>query len=560
MASVTLQVSNRARRAVTPSVPVGDSRATLRMSHTNELFIAIVAPAGAGAGTVASRVKHFFETQPATDRSFQAEILKASSVIQEWAIENGHDVPPKREGTQLKRLEDMITMQNLGDRMRESEKDNAAVAVGLVRAIRKKRAEFTEVGGNAADRRPRAYILDSLRHPAEVQMLRRLYGDAFCLIGVVCDPKVRQRRLEAQYYGLRTPTDGTLEAFMTRDANAIEKHGQHVTDTFHEADFFIDNSIKARNLDNIPGVTESVRRLIGILAGTEAVPRPTIAETAMHHAYSAQLRSSCLSRQVGAALVDSSGNVVATGANEVPMAGGGVYGEAFGGDVPPDDRCAYRPEKYCSSNREQNQIIDELIYKFPILMDGRTKAQAVAEIRNTRIGGLIEFSRAVHAEMDAILSAARTGVSPKAKRLFVTAFPCHYCARHIVASGIDEVQFIEPYPKSRATDLHRDAITTTEKGWVAPSEFSFADAEPMRTTEDDEKPEENRGKVLFRPFVGMSPRMYERAFLKNRSLKDKLTGEYKVGEPDWGGMSDVFDVSYFELEERLETAREGRPA
>ena len=47
-------------------------------------------------------------------------------------------------------------------------------------------------------------------------------------------------------------------------------------------------------------------------------------------------------------------------------------------------------------------------------------------------------------------------------KLFCTTYPCHSCARHIIAAGIAEVYYIEPYRKSMATMLHSDAITETE--------------------------------------------------------------------------------------------------
>jgi hypothetical protein len=156
----------------------------------------------------------------------------------------------------------------------------------------------------------------------------------------------------------------------------------------------------------------------------------------------------------------------------------------------------------------------------------------MAALRKTRIGLLIEFSRAVHAEMDAILSAARAGVSPVGTRLFVTTFPCHYCARHIVTAGVHEVQYIEPYAKSLAIDLHEDAIETEPDKWKAP--------QPDGT-----------GKVLFRAFVGVAPRLYPRAFLKDRNYKDKMTGKFQMGTADWGNPWSLSKVSYPDLEAQL---------
>jgi tRNA(Arg) A34 adenosine deaminase TadA len=162
-------------------------------------------------------------------------------------------------------------------------------------------------------------------------------------------------------------------------------------------------------------------------------------------------------------------------------------------------------------------------------------AAATAEVRRSRIGSLLEFSRAVHAEMDALLNAARCGRSTRATRMFVSTFPCHYCARHIVAAGVDEVQYIEPYPKSQAFKLHDDSITADAAGWTAPS---------VRGTH-----------VLFRPFSGIAPRMYVRAFTKDRNLKDDNTGVMKIGDPAWGSTFDLTRVSYAELEALL--SREG---
>jgi hypothetical protein len=130
--------------------------------------------------------------------------------------------------------------------------------------------------------------------------------------------------------------------------------------------------------------------------------------------------------------------------------------------------------------------------------------------------------------MDALLSAGREGISTVAGRLYVTTFPCHYCARHIVSAGIDEVQFIEPYFKSRALNLHNDAITLEVTGWVPPSKGGR--------------------KVLFRPFVGVAPRLYKRAFLKDRELKNAQNGEFDMKPPAWGTAWHLRTTGYVELE------------
>ncbi|UIN36911.1 anti-phage dCTP deaminase [Methylobacterium oryzae] len=536
-----------------PRPPAAAARATsqehLTENLANELFIGFVGPGGSGSGQAAMILKEFLETQAVGDRTYEVHILKASTEIKAWARKNGKDLSLVE--TAHKSLDGVEHMQNLGDEMRLSFRDNAAVARAIMARIRAVRATASGRPEGEIDGKPRAYLIESLRHPSEAQLLRRVYQDAFTLVGVVCEEDERRKRLIRDLFGFgdrgKQENLDRVSAFMARDADAPASHGQHVIDTFHEADFFVDNSKDAQNDPRNTAMNEPLRRLVRMLTASEVI-RPKIGETAMHQAHSAQLRSACLSRQVGAALVDAGGNVVSTGANDVPKAGGGLYGADFD-DEAPDHRCAYRPDKFCSSNREQNAIIGELIDKYPALSEGRTRPQALGELRRTKIGGLIEFSRAVHAEMDAILAAARTGTSPRGCRLYVSTFPCHYCARHIVAAGIDEVQYIEPYPKSQAIALHCDAITTDSEGWEPPSQAQPLER-PGPARETAEQPRK-APKVLFHPFVGVAPRMYARVFLKDRDYKDKATGDFGVKTPAWGGHSPSFRVHYLELESGL---------
>ncbi|WP_431101057.1 deaminase [Roseateles noduli] len=253
----------------------------------------------------------------------------------------------------------------------------------------------------------------------------------------------------------------------------------------------------------------------------------------MYHAAGAKMRSACLSRQVGAALTDQRGNVIATGTNEVPRAGGGVYGGEFAfeqGAVPPDHRCAVK-NKYCSNTRIQDEIMEEVLDALPITGQAPDRAELKKALKGTTLARLLEYSRAVHAEMDALLTAARLGKSTVDTKLFVTTFPCHYCARHILSAGVDEVQFIEPYPKSRAFTLHGEAIETVFTTWV-------------------KKSPDRPAKVLFRPFTGVAPRLYGRAFLKNRELKNENSGDMEVSEPKWA--PGLLEASYLQLEKKLE--------
>jgi deoxycytidylate deaminase len=472
-----------------------------------------------------------------------------SSLIKGWAEAKGLNIPPST----MRPIDSVPMLQNLGDEIRKA--DVAGVGRLCLAAIARRRAELTGtafVQGNPVqpDATKRAWLIDSIRHPAETQLFRRAYGSSFALVGVVCEESVREKRIIGKFLTNPEKHDDVLvqrvKDFITRDADDERKaYGQHVANAFYEADFFVDNTLDDEN-DEKGYLEEPLARLVSVVTHDRLI-RPTIEETAMHHAHSARVRSACLSRQVGAALVDHYGTVVSTGTNEVPRAGGGVYGKQFSGNKRTHEhRCAFRSPAFCSNNREQNAIIDDLIKQIPELdaVAPEEKDALRAKVRKTRLGGLIEFSRAVHAEMDALLSAGREGTSTVGTRLFVTTFPCHYCARHIVSAGVYEVQFIEPYPKSLALSLHIDAIAVSELDWVPPSTLSIAEERSI-------EPEEDKGRVLFKPFVGVAPRLYLIAFEKVRDLKDKVTGDMRIGEPEWGDEWSPLVSAYPEIEAAL---------
>jgi hypothetical protein len=113
--------------------------------------------------------------------------------------------------------------------------------------------------------------------------------------------------------------------------------------------------------------------------------------------------------------------------------------------------------------------------------------------------------------MDALLSCARLGVSPKSAALFTTTFPCHNCTRHIIAAGVRTVYYIEPYVKSRANALHGDEINIEES--------TTAEKKAGRSAA-------NGDKVVFKSFVGIGPRRFVDLF--SMSLGDGYELERKL--------------------------------
>jgi cytidine deaminase len=199
-------------------------------------------------------------------------------------------------------------------------------------------------------------------------------------------------------------------------------------------------------------------------------------------------------------IATSDGEIVAAGCNEVPKAGGGAVWEGRKEDEGKD----YRDFRitYDSTARWQREMVSEIIDRFsqagwldPNLTDSPEvlAARALysgqdAVLKGTRAASTLEFGRIVHAEMSAITDAARRGLSVKDATLYCTTFPCHMCARHIIAAGLKAVMYIEPYPKSLAKDLYQKSIRV------------------------DRDSEADSDAVDFRPFVGIAPRRYLELF------------------------------------------------
>jgi deoxycytidylate deaminase len=234
---------------------------------------------------------------------------------------------------------------------------------------------------------------------------------------------------------------------------------------------------------------ETVDRAIDIVFGHPFLT-PHADEFGMFVANAAALRSAELGRQVGAAILNDYGEVLATGYNEVPAPMGGQYSADSG-----EDHREYTTGQDSSDEMRRllagsiEQKIRDAIGSGAVPTDAIRKA-----LEGTHIRYLTEFGRALHAESSALMDAARRGVSVRGATIYVTTFPCHQCTRQVIASGCRRLVYVYPYPKSLAARFHGDAI--------------FVDADGPAT------------KVPFEPFEGVTPRRYLEAFTMGKRKDD----------------------------------------
>jgi dCMP deaminase len=65
--------------------------------------------------------------------------------------------------------------------------------------------------------------------------------------------------------------------------------------------------------------------------------------------------------------------------------------------------------------------------------------------------------RSLHAEQNALLQAARIGVSCEGATMYVTCQPCNMCAKMLINAGIARVIYEGDYPDEFSLDLFRQS-------------------------------------------------------------------------------------------------------
>lgn len=474
------------------------------MSKRPELIIGFVAPAGVNVSylcDVTARVMLEFSYRPVK--------IKVSKLLERFA---GWTAPSSSsEDVRIKHS------QKVGHDFREALQNPAALGLAALVKIREERTASTKNADEAAD--GVVYLLDQLKHPSEVRLLRKVYGPSFVLIAAHARKTTRESNLiraieNSEHRGAHNDDLAKAQDIIRIDDEepgsvGADELGQNTRNTYPLADLFV-------NLEQEAGVDSHVRRFADLLFGHPFhTPRPD--EVAMYHASAAALRSSDDSRQVGAVIVNvkrdgrnhtSNIEVIATGMNEVPMRGGGFYWD--GSENSPDARdqwlLAFRDEDRALGIKKDvlTELLDILKKKEwlePTIASTQTphllKELIPAGLQGTQFLNIGEFQRQVHAEMAALIDGARRGVAVDGRTMFVTTFPCHNCAKHIIAAGIRHVVYLEPYPKSRAAKLHEEEIELESKDG------------PLS---DEARRDGVLSKVVFSPYSGIAPRQYQRLF------------------------------------------------
>ena len=468
--------------------------------NQGELIIGIVSTVGTESARVTGPLKNRLRAF-----GYHVEDIRISSILPEFT------------GSSSEEYRRIKHYMESGDTLRKDSNNNAILASGAMKVILEKRK---------SNPTKTAYILNSLKHPKEVELLRKVYGDGFYLIGIHNDEKRRRRYLTDDQNLKQVEADELIRI----DENESIDHGQKTRDTYHLSDFFLN---LGKNEDQVKNRLQRFLELIF----SHPYKNPTFDEFAMFMAFNSSARSGDLSRQVGAVLCRDD-QIIATGANDVPKSGGGLYWAQVNPDTgeifDQSDGKDYTRE-IDSNKQAQAEIISEIASR--LLKEGLVASNKETDLKDilkqSKISDLTEFGRIVHAEMDALLSCARAGITTVDSTLYCTTFPCHNCAKHIIASGVKKVLYVEPYPKSRALDFHSESIELNSELDVSP---------------------ENNSLVTFEPFIGVGPRRFLDLFSMTLGAGSKLKRKAKDGTIlDWDKSTapirtPIIPRSYIEIE------------
>lgn len=298
---------SRSSKAATPVDDLrGASAHAIKDRLSTELVIGLVGPVGSGVSTSGEFIRR---TLSDVYQYAVCDIIKPSDFIKREASRVRKMPPPPKP------MDTYVSgMQDIGNELR-ARFGGAYLAEKSIEAIVKFR---TDQGGyeDGVERvGRRAYIIDSIKNVEELDLLRETYGDRFCLIGVFAPDSVRRQRLHNN--GIE---NHVLQGIMNRDDGEVPTFGQQTRKVFVEADLFVCND---RKIDELH---VKINRFLELVFSV-SIHSPTKEESAMFQANAASLNSACMSRQVGAAIISRSGELISVGWNDVPKFGGGLYSE-----------------------------------------------------------------------------------------------------------------------------------------------------------------------------------------------------------------------------------------
>jgi deoxycytidylate deaminase len=387
---------------------------------------------------------------------------------------------------------DRLYLQDFGDNIRRS--GNAFTdrtflegsSISHVQYIAEEANRLIKYYRNRKVGRFNCFVIDAFRNPYEVDYFRRY--DAFYLVSLTTLKGIREQRMITQLENNSVVFDKSkfqplFDAIEERDLGTHlrteDQHRQNVSKCCEIADISLTSDKSTEDL------YRGFLKYLALMA-KPGYTQPTKEETLMHLAYSLSLRSTCISRQVGAVITDQVGYILGLGWNDV---GSGQIGCGLKNKTEFLDLLTTLPKRISETvnteTLEQYKDEDSVCFKDVVSVSeiknrlqkeldkqidklGQNKIKISQSEKNSLIRNTVEtvkvkmqqYCRALHAEENAILQTAiRGGMGIKEGIIYTTTFPCELCSKKIYQAGISQIIYTEPYPDSLSLDLVLSAGT-----------------------------------------------------------------------------------------------------
>ncbi|WP_417618553.1 deaminase [Parasphingorhabdus sp.] len=458
-------------------------------SNDREAFLALIAPIGIDMEEV-TRVLQ----EKARQIDYTPNLIKLTDFLKAF------DRVPKDFDNEVDRYNTYI---EAGDKFCEdAERGDILALLGITSLLK-----VNEKERESQAKSRRLNIIRQIKRLDEYRTLDRIYGRNIIFLGCyapkqarvdylvdrmrVSDRKSTQTQLESQ----------ALDIISTDEDETDATFGQKIIDCYPKSDFVLDcTSLKT--------LESSCDRLVRIYFGDPFVS-PSKDEYASYIANAAAYRSLDLSRQVGAAIFSSDGEIISMGCNEVPAPGGGTYWEHHENDtrdyvlgydsnqrvkedLARDSLAQLKDQGWLKPSLSKKNL--QTLAKEALQEDNKEQGIKSGPWNRSMLTDIIEYGRMVHAEMNAITDAARFNRSTIGTTLYCTTMPCHMCSKLIIASGIKRVVYVQPYVKSLSGELFKDSIIF------------------------DSQSEDRR--VNFASLKGVTPAGFKRAFARSTKRKN----------------------------------------
>lgn len=202
MAEKSAEGRSRNRRKLDQGSPAEVEVSSLTPKKDPELVFGLVGPIGVNLEPVIAVLK-----SQLNGLEYTPHVVRLSEQIESF-FDISHNSKPEAER--------ITALMDAGTRLRVEGNEGAAVAMLGLAAIRQLRDDHS--GGKPSRH---AFILRSLKHPKEVEMLRAVYGKGFFLISVYSPRDVRvtalSEKISRSQFGVGTNPRAIAEALVQKD-------------------------------------------------------------------------------------------------------------------------------------------------------------------------------------------------------------------------------------------------------------------------------------------------------------------------------------------------------